>query len=141
MENIGIVSAILNESHLIVSLNIELSPNEIVEIVSEEQREDLEEKIGLTRLLFPKGQIQILLAQGEGKYLATIFKEEYEKKRVISTPSPFASKLLGMSSFLEGRTKEVFETKQGPPSALLNTAESLGLDINSRVCVGDLVMR
>lgn len=141
METIGKVEAILNNSHILISSSEGLSQNSVVTIVSEIKDDSFGEKLGLDRILFPKGEVKILFHQGGEKYLASVFREEQEKTRIVKSPSPFAKQLMGVSSFLQGESKEITETVFGPPSAYLNVENSLNISFEKKVSVGDLVMR
>lgn len=139
MRVIGRVKAILSETMLLVSSQEEPRPNQILNVFASVREDRLQEISGLEKVLIPKGEIKIVCEQGEGLFLAETFREVGERRKTIRSPGPLEKSWMGFAAALQGETKEVIETVEGPPSAELDSAESLKLEFSKTVNVGDLV--
>lgn len=134
MEDIGIVTAILNDRLLLVRTEKQINPNTELTVFGRISPESLQAAAGLTQLDYPKGLIRVISRQNETIYLAERFRQAGEQRRRI-IPSPFNPNLL--SEILKGQ-EEVVEIP-GPWSAEFDLKSSLNIKVDRQIKTGDLI--
>jgi hypothetical protein len=121
MNVFGTVVAIVDEIRLLVRLDAYSAPGRELTVFAAVEKEELS-TLGLEKLLIPKGQIKIDVQQNDQVYLATRFKARVES---------------GKGSALN--PLEFVLTSQSSWSASFDASQSLGIEFNREIRVGDPV--
>ena len=140
MRTIGKVEFIINEQFLLVKSDVELSKNQIVVVFVPLENEEIKVKFGLDYIGIPKGLISIVSKESEIIYLAEVFQQSKEKKRIITQPSSFDKLTAGaLKSLFEYKREEVIDLAPGEWSGILDKNVSLNFEVKKEITVGDLV--
>ena len=119
MRIFGKVVAILDETRLLVQLDTFLAPGSELTVFAAVEREELK-KIGLEKLLIPKGRIQVSVQQNEDLYLASRFTEVRNDKVAVLKPLEY---LMTPARW----------------SADFDTSRSLGVEFDNEITIDDPV--
>jgi len=135
MKKIGEVKLILDSHLAIVMSKEELLENERIIVFARITHEKLH-ALGLDDgIVYPKGQLRVICAQGKDIFLVERFREMQEKIR--REPNPFAKHFLLKYSLND--TREVVQEIPGPWSAELDDQQMLDLEIPRAVVAGDAI--
>src|SRR6266545_127432 len=87
METFGKVKVILNDTHVLISADQELSPNDVIDVFAVIDSEKLIEKGFNEPILVPKGERRVVCEQSKGLYLAEKFRDVRTVTKKITVPS------------------------------------------------------
>jgi hypothetical protein len=135
MEIIGSVAAILDDSRMLVKLRSPtkyLGEGQTLTIFAEVVDSKLAE-LGVPRLYVPKGDVHFLLKQEGGFAIVERFVEPKSQIKRVRKPS------LNPFSDVFGTVEETEVPLPGTWSVDIDKTESLQMQVNRRVQVGDLV--
>jgi hypothetical protein len=121
MRIFGEVVAILDETRLLVRLESYAAPGAELTVFAAVEKDELR-KLGLDKLLIPKGRIKIDVQQNDLIYIASRFKALIESGRG-SALNPLEYVLTAQSSW----------------SASFDATQSLGIEFNREIGIGDPV--
>lgn len=123
MNIFGDVVAILDETRLLVRLESYVAPAEELTVFAAVEGNKVKE-LGLERLLIPKGRIKIDVQQNDEFYIASRFKA-----------------LVGSGKSSALNPLEFVLSSQSSWSASFDASQSLGVEFNREIRVGDPVGR
>jgi hypothetical protein len=133
MKIYGAVLAILDETKVLLKMEkSEYVPDGRIVTVFSEIKDPTFERFGLEKVLIPKGELEVLVAQGEGVYVAQRFQSERVEKR--RKPSNLMLNPLGQ---FFGEEVEVIT--KGSWSATFDQSQSMKLAYPKEIQVGDSV--
>jgi hypothetical protein len=121
MNILGAVVAILDDTRLLVRLDAYSTPGKELTVFAPVEKNELKD-LGLERLLIPKGRIRIDVQQNDQIYIASRFRSLVESGKG-SALAPLEFVLSSQSSW----------------SASFDTSQSLGVEFNREIGVGDPV--
>lgn len=140
MKTIGKVELIINEQFLLISSDEKLSINQVVVVFTPLKNEEIKKKYALDYIGIPKGHINIVDKESENMYLAEVFQQSQEKKKVITQPSAFDQLTAGaLIKLFEHPKEEIIDLAPGKWSGILDKESSLNIKIKKEITVGDLV--
>jgi len=140
MKIIGKVELIVNNQFLLISSEEQLKADQLVTVFTLLKNEDIKNKYKLDYIGIPKGYISIVLEEKENLYLAEVFQQKEEKKRILSYPSSFDKLSAGvLRSMFEYKKEEVIDLAPGEWSGKLDEETSLNFEVKKEITVGDVV--
>jgi hypothetical protein len=133
MKIYGAVVAILDETKVLLEIHkSEYIPDGRIITAFSEIKDPAFERFGLDKIFIPKGDLEILVAQGEGIYVAQRFQSERLEKR--RKPSNLMLNPLGQ---FFGEEVEVIT--KGSWSAAFDESQSMKLAYPKEIQLGDAV--
>jgi len=140
MNVLGKVEFILNENQILISSNKPLDIDQVLIVFQQIEIEDVKKKLKLEHIGIPKGFISVLFEESENIYLAEIFQESKEKKRIISHPSRFDQLTSGaLTKLFDIKREEIIDLAPGEWSGKLDKEKSLNIKIKAEITVGDII--
>ena len=131
MDSIGTVAAILNDNLLVLRIDAELKPDQVLTVFGRVSSAKLQE-LGIPQLDFPKGKVRVVSQQPEHLYVAERFRVSEKQVNALERFGVSAVPPSLMSSLI---TSEVVW------SAALDSSQSLKVGVDTVVRIGDHVAR
>lgn len=134
MVTLGEVSSILSENYILVRSDQDLELQKDLVVVGEVELEaEQKKKLGLDKVIYPKGRITIIARQeSPNTFLASLTVKKSEKKVIYKNPF---SKLAGIL----GEYEEVVREVPVSPKPKIDKDQSLNLTFDEKITVGDKV--
>ena len=136
MKSIGEIISILNEDYVLARIDGSVSNGTQVQVYAEVPIETAKNKVGLDKVLIPKGTLTVISKQRDNIYLLAV--QYREVKRTIHTHGNLGLQLSGLASLL-GSNEEVSE--KVPTGAMVDLTQSLNIKINLLIGVGDQIAK
>lgn len=133
MRDIGKVIAILNEDFLLVELESgSLTPGEEVSVVSEVSVNSLKDKYHIDKVRIPKGKIVTVNHQEGNIYLMTL--KVRKTRKTITKP-----KMSALDALFQTSEEVIVKEDIDGDAIKLNQDQSLKLDFDSAISIGDII--
>ena len=140
MQIIGRVEVILNDQYLLISSDEELREGRVLTVYAIVEHEEIKKTFELESVGIHKGYISIIKKESENIYLAEVFQQTEEKRRVITHPSSFEKLTAGaLRGMFEVSKEEVINLEPGEWSGKLDKSASLNLKFKAEITEGDVL--
>ncbi len=133
MRKIGLVVKILNSENLLIKCVEEMSPDDLVTVCGVVKLPSDDES-GIERVIYPKGQLNILARQEDDVYLAATAKFKTEYRTVYQNPFSTNSKLIRQ---IYGPPEEIVERVPVTQPARVDKRQSLDVVMPLVIQEGD----
>lgn len=131
MKSIGSVVSILDKNYLLARINKEIPVGKKLKVFEKVKIDNNDTE--LREIVYPKGKLVVVLKQKEDIYLLT---REHAK---IVYNNNLALKMSGLVDVFGGTSATITEEIPEGAKPHLDQAESLGVDLDPSVHVGDLI--
>ena len=139
IKKIGTVIAILNDELILIESSTHLSEGDRLIVFEEITSDKIRTQTSLEKVTISKGEIIIKSLQDKNIYLAAT--AIFESQRRTAFENPIGSALAVSLSGIGLRQKEVVESVPKTNPILVNKRQSLNIDINKEVSLGDAIAK